>query len=443
MTTYRDAGVDIDAGEETVRRIKPLVRRTFTPGVLTDIGAFGSFFELDLEKYRRPVLVSSVDGVGTKLKVAIMTGRHDTVGQDLVNHCVNDIAVCGAEPLYFLDYYATGKLNPDDAEAVVSGFARACEENGCALVGGETAEMPGLYAENDYDLAGTIVGVVEKDAIIDGSKVNKGDVLLGLPSTGLHTNGYSLARHVLLERFDVNDAPPELNGSTLADVLLAVHRSYLRPTRALIDLGLAHGFSHVTGGETAEMPGLYAENDYDLAGTIVGVVEKDAIIDGSKVNKGDVLLGLPSTGLHTNGYSLARHVLLERFDVNDAPPELNGSTLADVLLAVHRSYLRPIRALIDLGLAHGFSHVTGGGIAGNTERVVPDGLSIQVDYNAWVRPPIFDLIQSTGNVPEGDMRRAFNLGVGLVSIVPEEKVDEAMRALATIGEHPFVIGSVQ
>lgn len=331
MTTYRDAGVDIDAGEETVRRIKPLVRRTFTPGVLTDIGAFGSFFELDLEKYRRPVLVSSVDGVGTKLKVAIMTGRHDTVGQDLVNHCVNDIAVCGAEPLYFLDYYATGKLNPDDAEAVVSGFARACEENGCALVGGETAEMPGLYAENDYD----------------------------------------------------------------------------------------------------------------LAGTIVGVVEKDAIIDGSKVKKGDVLLGLPSTGLHTNGYSLARHVLLERFDVNDAPPELNGSTLADVLLAVHRSYLRPIRALIDLGLAHGFSHITGGGIEGNTERVVPDGLSIQVDYNAWVRPPIFDLIQSTGNVPEGDMRRAFNLGVGLVSIVPEEKVDEAMRALATIGEHPFVIGSVQ
>ena len=330
MTTYRDAGVDIDAGEEMVRRIKPLVRRTFTPGVLTDIGAFGSFFELDLEKYRRPVLVSSVDGVGTKLKVAIMTGRHDTVGQDLVNHCVNDIAVCGAEPLYFLDYYATGKLNPDDAEDVVSGFARACEENGCALVGGETAEMPGLYAENDYD----------------------------------------------------------------------------------------------------------------LAGTIVGVVEKDAIIDGSKVSRGDVLLGLPSTGLHTNGYSLARRVLFDRFDVNDAPPELNGKTLADVLLAVHRSYLRPIRALIDLDLANGFSHVTGGGIEGNTRRVVPDGLDVQIDYDSWTRPPIFDLIQSTGGVPEDDMRRAFNLGVGLVCIVSAEKVEETMRALATIGENPFVIGAV-
>ena len=248
MTTYRDAGVDIEAGEETVRRIRSLVRKTFTPGVLADIGAFGAFFELDLGAYERPVLVSSVDGVGTKLKVAFRMGRHDTVGQDLVNHCVNDIAVCGARPLYFLDYFSTGRLLPDVVEAVVSGFAQACEENGCALIGGETAEMPDLYAEGEYDLAGTIVGVVEKAEILDGSRVEAGDVLLGIPSTGLHTNGYSLARKVLFARHDVHDAPPALGGETLGEALLRVHRSYLRPIRALIEAGCAHAFAHITGG---------------------------------------------------------------------------------------------------------------------------------------------------------------------------------------------------
>lgn len=330
MTTYREAGVDIEAGDEAVRRIGPMVRETFTPGVLADIGAFGSFFELDLSGYEAPVLVSSIDGVGTKLKVAVRANQHDTVGQDLVNHCVNDIAVCGAKPLYFLDYYATGVLRPGVAEEVVSGFVRACKENGCALVGGETAEMPDLYAEGEYDLAGAIVGIVEKSKILDGSRV--------------------------------------------------------RP--------------------------------------------------------GDVLLGLPSTGLHTNGYTLARTVLFDQFDVDDTPPELGGETVGEALLRVHRSYLDPIQMLFESDVAHAFAHVTGGGLPGNVERVVPDELGFDVDYAAWGRPAIFDLIQERGNVPEEDMRQTFNLGIGLVAIVGQENVDQAERILRDRGEAPIRIGRV-
>lgn len=331
MTTYREAGVDIEAGEATVRRIKSLVRRTFTPGVLTDIGAFGAFYELDLSAYERPVLVSSVDGVGTKLMVAFRARKHDTVGQDLVNHCVNDIAVCGAEPLYFLDYYATGKLSPEVAEQVISGFAEACRENACALIGGETAEMPGLYEGEEYDLAGMIVGAVEKSRIIDGRRIRAGDVLVGLPSTGLHTNGYSLARKVL--------------------------------------------FAH--------------------------------------------------------------------YELEDAPEALGGETIGEALLRVHRSYLKPIRALIDEDCVHGLVHVTGGGIPGNTARVIPDNLHFVVDYTAWERPSLFRLIQSLGNVPESEMRRTFNLGIGLVAIVPSERVMRAEAILADMGETVYRIGEVR
>src|SRR5437763_528116 len=196
---YRQSGVDIDAGNETVRRIRSLARDTFTPGVLSDLGSFGGLFRLDRDRYRDPVLVSSADGVGTKLKVAFMTGRHDTVGADLVNHCVNDILVQGAEPLFFLDYLATGRLSPAIAEQVVAGVARACRENGCALIGGETAEMPGFYTDGEYDIAGTIVGIVERSKLIDGRDIVPGDALIGLPSAGLHTNGYSLARSVMFD----------------------------------------------------------------------------------------------------------------------------------------------------------------------------------------------------------------------------------------------------
>jgi len=250
---YRQSGVDIDAGNETVRRIKSLARGTFTPGVLSEIGSFGGLFKLDRDRYQEPVLVSSADGVGTKLKVAFMTGRHDTVGADLVNHCVNDILVQGAEPLFFLDYLATGRLSPDVAEQVITGVARACRENGCALIGGETAEMPGFYADGEYDIAGFIVGVVDRPKLIDGRAIVPGDVLIGLPSTGLHTNGYSLARRVC---FDMAGWQPDTFvaelGTTVGDALLATHRSYLPVVRPLLAGGGLKGLAHITGGGVTE-----------------------------------------------------------------------------------------------------------------------------------------------------------------------------------------------
>ena len=331
MTTYKESGVDVEAGDEAVDRIRPMVRETFTPGVLADIGAFGSFFELDVGDMEQPVLVSSIDGVGTKVKVAGRAGRYDTVGQDLVNHCVNDVAVCGAEPLYFLDYVGTGTLDPDAAEEIVRGFATACSENDCALVGGELAEMPDVYGDADFDLVGTIVGVVDKDDIVNGSTVEPGDVLLGLPSTGIHTNGYTLARTVLFEHYEVDDRVEALGGRTLGEALLQVHRSYL-----------------------------------------------DAI-----------------------------------------------------------------QALVEADLAQGLAHVTGGGLPGNLQRVMPEGCRAAVDYEAWDRPPIFNLIQEKGDVPEADMRRTFNLGVGLVAIVRADALDDARERLDAVGETPVRIGRVE
>jgi phosphoribosylformylglycinamidine cyclo-ligase len=334
MATYKESGVDIDAGEELVRRIKQPVRSTFNKNVLTDIGMFGAFYRADFKGIKKPVLVSSVDGVGTKLKIAIQLNRHNTVGQDLVNHCVNDILVCGAKPLYFLDYYATGKLSPDVAEQVIRGFVKACNENECALIGGETAEMPGMYGAEDYDIAGTIVGVVDEKKILNGKKVKAGDVLIGLPSTGLHTNGYSLARRVLLDKFDLEKPMDELNG-TLADALLAVHRSYRQ--------------------------------------TVYPLLQKAAT---------------------------AKYI-------------------------------------------HGLSHITGGGIEGNTYRVVPKGLKLAIDWNAWKRPAIFDLIQKAGNVPEEDLRRTLNLGIGLILIAEKRGADIVLRALQQKRETPFVLGEIE
>jgi phosphoribosylformylglycinamidine cyclo-ligase len=253
VSDYKAAGVDIDAGNETVRRIKSLARSTFTPGVLSDIGSFGGLFRLDQGRYEEPVLVSSADGVGTKLKVAFMTGRHGTVGADLVNHCVNDILVQGAEPLFFLDYLATGRLDPAVAAEVVGGIAGACRDNGCALLGGETAEMPGFYADGEYDIAGFIVGIVERSRVIDGRSIVPGDVLIGLPSAGLHTNGYSLARRVLFETtgWTADTVVPEL-GATLGDALLAPHRSYLPLVRPLLPRQTLKGLAHITGGGITE-----------------------------------------------------------------------------------------------------------------------------------------------------------------------------------------------
>ena len=246
---YKQSGVDIDAGNEVVRRIKGLARATFTPGVLSELGSFGGLFHLGARGLRDPVLVASADGVGTKLRLAFMSGIHGTIGADLVNHCTNDILVQGAQPLFFLDYLATGRLEPDVAVQIVDGLARACRENGCALLGGETAEMPGFYADGEYDLAGFIVGAVERDRLIDGRAVAPGDALIGLPSSGLHTNGYSLARTIVIERLalGVHDHVPEL-GMTVADALLATHRCYLPLVRPLLDTGQIKGMAHITGG---------------------------------------------------------------------------------------------------------------------------------------------------------------------------------------------------
>ena len=246
---YRSSGVDIDAGHEVVRRIKDLARGTFTPGVLSDIGSFGGLFSLESLGLNDAVLVASADGVGTKLKVAFLAKVHDSVGEDLVNHCVNDILVQGAEPLFFLDYLATGRLAPDIAASIVEGMARACRANRCALLGGETAEMPGFYNDGEYDLAGFIVGAVKRDRLIDGRTISPGDAIIGLPSSGLHTNGYSLARRIAFDHLglDVSSHVSEL-GTTLGAALLATHRSYLPVIRPLLGTGLIKGMAHLTGG---------------------------------------------------------------------------------------------------------------------------------------------------------------------------------------------------
>jgi phosphoribosylformylglycinamidine cyclo-ligase len=257
---YKSAGVDIDAGNETVRRIRALAKGTFTPGVLSDIGSFGGLFQLP-SGAAEPVLVASADGVGTKLKLAFMSGRHDTVGQDLVNHCVNDILVQGARPLFFLDYLATGRLAPTVAEQIVSGMAVACRENGCALLGGETAEMPGFYADGEYDLAGFIVGLVDRPRLVDGRDLVPGDVLVGIPSTGLHTNGYSLARRIVFDELKLtfDSHVPEL-GVSIGEALLVPHRSYLKTVQPLLDRQLVKGLAHITGGGITEnLPRIFPE----------------------------------------------------------------------------------------------------------------------------------------------------------------------------------------
>ncbi len=239
--------MDISAGEAAIDRIKKLAASTHGPQVLTNLGGFGGLFELPGDDYKQPVLVSSTDGVGTKLKLAFLTGHHDTIGQDLVNHCVNDILTTGAIPLYFLDYFATSRLDGDVFEQVVIGISKACRENDCALIGGETAEMPDFYTPGEYDISGTIVGIVEKDEILTGQSIIAGDILVGLPSTGLHTNGYSLARKVLLKQWNVETEVPDLGG-TVGDALLTIHRSYLPVMRPILTKPWLHGAAHITGG---------------------------------------------------------------------------------------------------------------------------------------------------------------------------------------------------
>jgi phosphoribosylformylglycinamidine cyclo-ligase len=326
---YKHSGVNIDEADRAVSSIRTMARRTFTPAVLTDIGSFGGGYLL--KGYKEPVLVSSADGVGTKLKLAFMTGRHSTIGEDLVNHCVNDIAVQGAVPLFFLDYFAVGKLDAKVAAQVVSGMARGCQKNGCALIGGETAEMPGMYAPGEYDLAGFIVGVVERKKMLTGKTIRSGDVLIGLPSTGLHTNGYSLARKLLFE--------------------VAGHRA------------------------------------------------------------------------------------------DTAVAELGGS-VAEELLKIHRTYLKPLRALHSAGVLKGAAHITGGGITDNTPRILPVGLGVRIDVGSWPVLPVFDLLRQIGRIPEHDWRRTFNLGIGMILVVSKRDLPQAVKVLKTLRERWYQIGEV-
>jgi phosphoribosylformylglycinamidine cyclo-ligase len=329
--SYADAGVDISSGDRSKQRIKMLARKTFNKHVLSEIGGFGGLFGLDLQKYPNPVLVSSCDGVGTKLKVAFELGIHHTVGQDLVNHCVNDIAVQGASPLFFLDYLATGKLDNSVIETVVQGLSEACRANGCALIGGETAQMPGFYADNEYDLAGTIIGAVSRDKIITGDTIEVGDVLIGLPSNGLHTNGYSLARKLL---FEVAKYGPEQYVNELKD----------------------------------------------------------------------------KTGA--------------------------------ALMRTHRSYLAIIKKLTGAEVVNGMAHITGGGITENLPRIIPKGMGAVVDLASWQPPPLFEHLQQLGNVAQDEMLRTFNMGIGLIVVVPAEKVKKAKAVLNRANERHHIIGRI-
>jgi phosphoribosylformylglycinamidine cyclo-ligase len=329
---YKTSGVDIDAGNETVRRIRSLARGTFTDGVLSDIGSFGGLFRLQPGQWTDPVLVASADGVGTKLKVAFLANEHRTIGIDLVNHCVNDILVQGASPLFFLDYLATGRLLPDVAEQIVTGLAKACRENGCALLGGETAEMPGFYADGEYDVAGFIVGVVDRAQLVDGRRIDTGDVLIGIPSTGLHTNGYSLARKIVF----------------------------------------------------------------------------------------DVL----------------------RLNVDSYVQEL-GETVWQALLRPHRSYLNLVRPLLGDGTIKGMAHITGGGITDNLPRILPSGTAARIDRSTWQTPPLFQWLGDAGEVPDDDLYRAFNMGIGLILAVGAADADGVLAKLREAGERgAVVIGAV-
>ena len=329
--TYADAGVDIDRANRTKKRIKYLAHKTFTRGVLSEIGGFGGLFSIDREKYLDPVLVSSVDGVGTKLKVAFEMKMHHTIGADLVNHCVNDIAVQGAAPLFFMDYLATGKLDPEVAEKIVEGLAEACKHNGCALIGGETAEMPGFYPDGEYDLAGFIVGVVERERIITGKTVQPGDVILGLASNGLHTNGYSLARKLLFE--------------------------------------------------------------------------------------------------------------IARYTPDTYVNELKGK-VGNELMHTHRSYWPIIKKLVNADCVSALAHITGGGITENLPRVLPRGVAAVIEMGTWPVLPIFEHLQKLGNVPPDEMLRAFNMGIGMLIVVPSAKFKKAQSVLDKIGEKAYTVGRI-
>lgn len=330
--TYKEAGVDIDEGERFVDLIGPLVKKTYRPEVMTGIGLFGALVKVDTKKFKKPVMVSGTDGVGTKLKIAFMTDKHDTVGIDLVAMCVNDILTSGAEPLFFLDYFATGRLKPEKAADVIRGITVGCMQAGCALVGGETAEMPGFYDKGEYDLSGFAVGVVDQDKIINGSKIRKGDAVIGLASSGIHSNGYSLVRKIFFD-----------------------HR---------------------------------------------------------------------------------------KISVKKVIPEC-GRTLGEELLNPTKIYVKAYHAVKDAVRVKGMAHITGGGIPGNLPRVFPRGFGAIVEEQSWSVPPVFTVMQRLGNVPEGDMKRTFNMGIGFAMVVDKGEADKTIALLKKAGYKAHRIGTME
>lgn len=374
--SYRAAGVDIDAGDALVDRIKPLAARTRRPGVLAGIGGFGGLFALPTG-LKAPVLVSGTDGVGTKLKLAFLLDRHDTIGIDLVAMSVNDILVQGAEPLYFLDYFACGRLDVDRAAAVVGGIAAGCEQSGCALLGGETAEMPGMYPDGEYDLAGFAVGVVERDRIIDGSRIVAGDRLLGLASSGPHSNGYSLIRRVIARASGLGDGG--------------------RPAQGV------QGNQGVQGKRGAE--------------------EAEAIVAMRR------FLARPLEGASGDAG-----------DGGGSPP-----SLAQAVMAPTRLYVKSLLPLFADPAApiKGLAHITGGGLVENIPRVLPDGLQAVVEGSAWQRPAVFDWLQAQGGIDDAEMVRVFNCGIGMVVVVAAADADRVTKALIAAGETVFALGEVR
>ena len=432
---YAQSGVDVEAGYEVVERIKKHVARTERAGVMGALGGFGGMFDLSKTGVKEPVLISGTDGVGTKLMLAIKYDKHDTIGQDCVAMCVNDIIAAGAEPLYFLDYIATGKNEPAKLEQVVAGVAEGCVQAGAALIGGETAEMPGMYGEDDYDLAGFAVGVAEKSQIIDGSKVAAGDVILGLASSGIHSNGYSLVRRVFAD-YTGEEVLPELEGKKLKDVLLEPTRIYVKAALPLIKEELVNGIAHITGGGFIEnVPRMFAD---DLAGFAVGVAEKSQIIDGSKVAAGDVLLGLASSGIHSNGYSLVRRVFAD-YTGEEVLPELEGKKLKDVLLEPTRIYVKAVLPLIKEELVNGIAHITGGGFIENVPRMFADDLAAEIDESKVPVLPIFKALEKYGQIKHEEMFEIFNMGIGLMLAVKPENVE---RVKELLDEPVYEIGRI-
>ena len=566
---YKNAGVDIEAGYKSVELMKQHIAKTMRPEVLGGIGGFSGAFSMNSFKdMEEPTLVSGTDGVGTKLKLAFIMDKHDTVGIDCVAMCVNDIACAGGEPLFFLDYIACGKNYPEKIAEIVKGVAEGCYQSSAALIGGETAEMPGFYPVDEYDLAGFAVGVVDKKDLITGENLNTGDVLIGMASSGVHSNGFSLVRKVFEMTKESLDTYYDELGTTLGEALIAPTKIYVKALKSIKDSGVKiHACSHITGGgfyenvprmlkegtraviekdsypvlpifkllakikemeepvllsgtdgcgtkvklamimdkhdtigidavamcvndiacaggeplffldyiacgknypekiasivsgvaegciqseaaliggETAEHPGLMPEDEYDLAGFAVGVCDKKDMITGENLKDGDVLIGMASTGVHSNGFSLVRKVFDMTKESLDTYYDDLGTTLGEALLAPTRIYVKALKSIKNAGVTvKACSHITGGGFYENVPRMLIDGVKAVVKKDSYPIPPIFTKLAKEGNVDEHAMYNTYNMGIGMIVAVDPADVDKTMEAIKAAGETPYVVGRIE